>query len=272
MLLAGASLLALAGGPALAAPCVPSTRTITTSVAGPVDTDGGILTVTNTGAVTNTPGTAIQASCPAIRIDNAGSILGFTGVEVPHAIPVDSLTNAGSITGGGGQLGRGIGINNDGTIGQLTNNGSIRGGGSIGVYNTGSINALNNTGLLSAVGGTAIENVGGIVRQKGKLKPLAYGGPTRSPQLPSVPTLREMYQIDQILGVGGVLAPAGTPAPAVSWVNRELIRVMKTPEFMKLLDPFGFFPIGNSPEEYANSIRAEVSQTRELLRKYPDLR
>ncbi|MDB5874435.1 MAG: Tripartite tricarboxylate transporter family receptor [Ramlibacter sp.] len=63
----------------------------------------------------------------------------------------------------------------------------------------------------------------------GKLKLLAVGSPKRSPMFPNVPTLDEAglkgFDADTVFGY---YAPAGTPAPVVERLNREINKVLAT--------------------------------------------
>jgi tripartite-type tricarboxylate transporter receptor subunit TctC len=101
--------------------------------------------------------------------------------------------------------------------------------------------------------------------QDGKIRPLAYTGPQRSPDLPDVPTMTE----SGYPGVGfnpdvwmGIFAPAGTPAPIVSRLNRAINEVLKSPEMAPSLKRFGYDAKMTTPEEFAVFFAGE-------LRKWP---
>ncbi|HSH91312.1 MAG TPA: tripartite tricarboxylate transporter substrate binding protein [Ramlibacter sp.] len=61
----------------------------------------------------------------------------------------------------------------------------------------------------------------------GKLKLLAVGSPKRSPMFPNVPTLAEAglkgFDADTVFGF---YAPAGTPAPVIDRLNREINKIL----------------------------------------------
>ena len=116
------------------------------------------------------------------------------------------------------------------------------------------------------------ETVGTLVGQKGKLKALAYGGLAPSPQLPAtVPLIRNLYQFDT-LSWFGVLAPQAAPQAVAAWVGRELVRAVKDPKITGMIESAGFTVLGNTPEEFAAMLRAEVEGNAEIVRKYPDIR
>ena len=56
----------------------------------------------------------------------------------------------------------------------------------------------------------------------------------------------------------GYLAPAGTPRPVISRLNRELVSALKLPDVRERLLAIGLEPSPNTPEEYDDFIRAEV--------------
>ena len=110
-----------------------------------------------------------------------------------------------------------------------------------------------------------------VVAQAGKLKALSYGGVTPIKQLPNAPLVRDLYGFD-MLSWFGVVAPSGTPPAAIAWVHREMARTMKDPKISQMIDTHAFSAIGNSPEEFAKSLRKEIEQSRELLRQHPDIK
>jgi tripartite-type tricarboxylate transporter receptor subunit TctC len=72
--------------------------------------------------------------------------------------------------------------------------------------------------------------------QAGKLQLLAVPGKMRSPIFPEAPTLIESGVNVDLAWVCGVYAPAGTPAHIVARLNKEIARIMHTPEAKKGLD------------------------------------
>lgn len=115
------------------------------------------------------------------------------------------------------------------------------------------------------------ETVGTVLAQKGRLKALSFGGSKASPLLPGVPLVRDLYKFDMESWFG-VVAPVGTPPTAVAWVQREIARALKDPKIVQLIESNGFVPVGNSPEDFAKALKAEVTQNAEIVRKYPDIK
>ncbi len=99
------------------------------------------------------------------------------------------------------------------------------------------------------------------------MRPLAVTGARRSPALPDVPTLAEAGAPNQELEIIlGLLAPGGTPREVIERLQRETVRVIAMPEIHEQLAALGFEPIGSSPEEFAQRIRAEAEKWAKVIR------
>ena len=126
--------------------------------------------------------------------------------------------------------------------------------------------------MTSTIGGhtpilyTSISTAGGYIKQ-GSVRPLAVTGARRSPALPDVPTLAEAGAPNQESEIIlGLLAPSGTPREIIDRLQREIIRVLAMPEMHERLAALGFEPIGSSPEEFADRIRAEIEKWAKVIR------
>jgi len=93
----------------------------------------------------------------------------------------------------------------------------------------------------------------------GRIKPIAIGGPKRSPLLPEVPTFTELgYPEVETHAWFGFFLPAGSPANAVARIHTDVKRVLEEPEFrQKQLIEKGYDVVGSSPEEFAAYIRKD---------------
>ena len=77
-------------------------------------------------------------------------------------------------------------------------------------------------------------------------------GKVRSPIFPETPTLIESGVNVNLTWLSGVYAPAGTPAPIVARLNKEISRIMHSPETKKQLDAMASeVAPAMTPEEFA---------------------
>ena len=95
----------------------------------------------------------------------------------------------------------------------------------------------------------------------GKVRALAVTGPKRSPLLPEVPTAQEagLKGFDVTIWFG-VLAPAGTPAPIIERLNREVVAVMATDEMRKRMQADGAEAKTTTPAEFAALIKQDTAK------------
>ena len=101
----------------------------------------------------------------------------------------------------------------------------------------------------------------------GKLRPLAVTTATRSAALPDVPTLAEAGLAGFNIGTWfGVLAPAATPRDVVARLNAEMVKIIKSPEFVKRMDDIGAQPVGNKADEMARQIKEETEKFAALVK------
>ncbi|MES2189941.1 MAG: tripartite tricarboxylate transporter substrate binding protein [Pseudomonadota bacterium] len=87
----------------------------------------------------------------------------------------------------------------------------------------------------------------------GKLKVLAISGPKRAKSMPNVPTFAEAgYPGLEMYFFLGLTVPKGVPKPIIDEIASATRKVLADPSFVeKTLDPFGFDPLGETPEQFA---------------------
>jgi tripartite-type tricarboxylate transporter receptor subunit TctC len=101
----------------------------------------------------------------------------------------------------------------------------------------------------------------------GKLRPLAVTTASRSSALPEVPTLSEAGLSGFNIGTWfGVLAPTATPKDVLTRLNTEMVKIIKSPEFVKRMDDIGAQPVGNKAEEMARQIKEETEKFAALVK------
>jgi tripartite-type tricarboxylate transporter receptor subunit TctC len=101
----------------------------------------------------------------------------------------------------------------------------------------------------------------------GKLRPLAVGSAKRVPSLPDVPTIAESgYPGFETSQWYGILLPAGTPAPIVERLHKEIVAALAKPETTRRIVEDGGVAVGNTPAEFVALIAREEKRWGEVVR------
>ena len=95
--------------------------------------------------------------------------------------------------------------------------------------------------------------------KSGRVKPIAIGGPRRSPLLPEVPTFSELgYPDVETHAWFGLFLPAGAPREAVTRLYQDTGKILGEPEFrQKQLIEKGYEVVGSSPEEFTAYLKRD---------------
>ncbi|MGE5465686.1 MAG: tripartite tricarboxylate transporter substrate binding protein [Methanocella sp.] len=109
--------------------------------------------------------------------------------------------------------------------------------------------------------GTVVPHVKGE-----RLRALGVGSKERIAVLPDVPAIAETVPGYEARGWNGVLAPAGTPKPIIDRLHAEIVKVVRSPEFGKLLVGEGAVAVGNTPAEFDAIIRADIAKWAKILK------
>ena len=103
--------------------------------------------------------------------------------------------------------------------------------------------------------------------KSGRLRALATTGAKRSIVAPELPTVAEAglpgYAVEAWYGV---LAPAGTPRAIVERLSGDLARILQSAEGREALRAQGAEAVGNTPEEFARYLRAEVDKWAKMVK------
>jgi len=102
--------------------------------------------------------------------------------------------------------------------------------------------------------------------RSGKLKALGVTGPKRARALPDVPAIAETLPGFDITAWYGFLAPAGTPREIVKKIHDDAVTIIRRPDFLERLDRDGIEPVGNTPEEFAAQIRADLARWSKVVK------
>lgn len=113
----------------------------------------------------------------------------------------------------------------------------------------------------------AITSVALTQIRAGKVVPLAITAPQRNPVLPQVPTLVEQGLAGAVVvSFGGLAVPAGTPPAIVTRINEALRQALARPEVRTALESQGSTPAASTAAEYAEIMRAEITQTERMMK------
>ena len=103
--------------------------------------------------------------------------------------------------------------------------------------------------------------------REGKIRALAVTSRERAPFLPDVPTLDESgFPGFDVTGWFGMVAPAGTSAAVIDKLNRETVKIMALPDMRDKLDAIGIVPLGSSPAQFADLIKAETAYWARMIK------
>ncbi len=102
----------------------------------------------------------------------------------------------------------------------------------------------------------------------GKVKAIAITSAKRSSVLPDVPTFSEAGMPGfESYAWYGFFAPAKTPADVVAKLNAAALKVMKGPEWQKVLHDTGSENVGESPEQFAAFTKAEAAKWAKVVKE-----
>ena len=94
-----------------------------------------------------------------------------------------------------------------------------------------------------------------------RVRPIAITSRNRSAAVPLVPTFIESGVTDfEFSSEFGLLMPARAPRDIVVRLNQELARILRMPDVRERLATQGAEPVGNTPEEYAVAIKADLAR------------
>lgn len=108
----------------------------------------------------------------------------------------------------------------------------------------------------------------GPMVKAGKIKALAIGGQKHSTLFPEIPTIAEAGYpyVDSVIW-WGIFAPGGTNAQLVERINRDVVDIIKRPDFAEqYLTKFGINLVAKGPADLTATIRDDVKLTAEMVK------
>ncbi|MES2361494.1 MAG: tripartite tricarboxylate transporter substrate binding protein [Pseudomonadota bacterium] len=99
----------------------------------------------------------------------------------------------------------------------------------------------------------------------GKLKALAVASPTPHPSLPGVPTIAASYPGFEAWAWQGLVAPTGTPRPAMTRLREAYFAAINDPLVRQKIVDAGIEPLQSSGEQMDTYVRSEIAKWSKLV-------
>ena len=100
----------------------------------------------------------------------------------------------------------------------------------------------------------------------GRLVPIVVAAPQRLPQLPNVPTFKEVgLEPVNRMAYYGIYGPKGLPKEVVEKINAGVRKALEDPAVKKRIEDTGSIVIGNTPEQFAAQMAAELEVYKKVV-------
>ena len=96
--------------------------------------------------------------------------------------------------------------------------------------------------------------------KSGTLRGLAVTSPQRHPSWPELPTLKEAGVDMEVPVWTAFFAPSKTPPAIVARLQKEVARVVQTPEVKERFASMGLDPVGGSSEDLGKQVSADIQK------------
>ncbi len=103
--------------------------------------------------------------------------------------------------------------------------------------------------------------------RSGKLRGLAVTSLDRAKAFPAIPAVAETIKDFEVTTWGGILAPAGIPKPALTRLNAEMQKAVKSSTVIERYAALGADPVSSTPEQFAALIRSETVKWAEVVKR-----
>ena len=102
--------------------------------------------------------------------------------------------------------------------------------------------------------------------QSGKLVPIVIAAPQRLPQLPNIPTFKEIgLEPVNRMAYYGILGPKNLPKEVVDKISSGVKKALQDPAVTKRIQDTGSLVVANTPEEFAVQIKAEFEVYKKVV-------
>ncbi|MDF1486508.1 tripartite tricarboxylate transporter substrate binding protein BugE [Ramlibacter sp. H39-3-26] len=104
--------------------------------------------------------------------------------------------------------------------------------------------------------------------QQGRLVPIVVAAPQRLAVLPNVPTFKEVgLEPVNRMAYYGLLGPKGLPKDVVDKISAGVKKALEDPAVRKRIVDTGSLIVANTPEEFAEQIKAEFAVYKQVVAK-----
>jgi tripartite-type tricarboxylate transporter receptor subunit TctC len=103
--------------------------------------------------------------------------------------------------------------------------------------------------------------------KSGRLNAVAVTTAKRSVDFPDIPTLDETVAKGMDFGIWmGMFAPVGTPPAVIALLNKEMNRVLQSPDVIEKLKSGGVAAGGGTSEAFAEFVKADYAKWGALVK------
>jgi len=100
----------------------------------------------------------------------------------------------------------------------------------------------------------------------GRLIPIVVAAPQRLASLPNVPTFKEVgLEPVNRMAYYGILGPKGMPKDVIDKIHASTKKVLDDPAVRKRIEETGAIIIGNTPQQFADQIKAEYAVYKKVV-------
>jgi tripartite-type tricarboxylate transporter receptor subunit TctC len=104
--------------------------------------------------------------------------------------------------------------------------------------------------------------------KEGRLIPIVVAAPQRLAQLPNVPTFKEVgLEPVNRMAYYGIVGPKGLPREIVDKLAAAVKKALEDPNVRKRIEDTGSLVVGNTPEQFAAQIKAELEIYKTVVAK-----
>ncbi|MDH4415974.1 ABC transporter substrate-binding protein [Acidovorax sp. HMWF029] len=104
--------------------------------------------------------------------------------------------------------------------------------------------------------------------KENRLVPIVVAAPQRVAALPNVPTFKELgLEPVNRMAYYGIVGPKGLPKDVVDKINAAVRTALQDPAVKKRIEDTGSLVLGNTPEQFAEQIKAEFAVYKDVVVK-----